>query len=173
VENQLTSVLQNSRFVSFDQFGNAVDSRTGLPFSSVNQSFGSQNVLFRDKPALISISHQFVRSSVSLSAQYEVRSSLSGPAMKNEVFGATLNYTRELTPLLQGNVRLAYVYGNNSGFGSLTSHNESISVSAALFYQLSDSTTVNVIANYFNNTSSLPDSASVTQQLTIGVRKSF
>jgi uncharacterized protein (PEP-CTERM system associated) len=173
VQNQLTSVLQNSRFLTFDQFGNAIDSRTGLPFSAVNQSFGSQNVLFRDKPALISISHQFFRSSLSFSAQYEVRSSLSGPEMRNEVFGATLNYTRELSPLLQGNVRLAYTYGDSSGVGSLTSHNESISVSAALFYQLSDSTTVNVIANYFTNTSSLPDSNSVTEQLTIGVRKSF
>jgi uncharacterized protein (PEP-CTERM system associated) len=173
VQNQLSAALQNSRFLTFDQFGNSIDSRTGLPFSSVNQSFGSQNILFRDKPAVISISHQLVRSAVSLSALYEVRTSLSGPSMSSEVFGATINYTREMTPLLQGNVRLGYTYSTSRGFGSLTIHNESISVSAALFYQLSDSTTINVIENYFNNTSGLAANGSKTQQLTIGLRKSF
>jgi uncharacterized protein (PEP-CTERM system associated) len=173
VENQLSATLQNARFLTYDQFGNAVDSRTGLPFSAVNQTFGSQNVLFRDKPAVINISHQLVRSSISLTAQYEVRTSLSGPASSTEVFGATINYTREFTPLINGNVRIGYVQSTSSGFGSLTSHNESISVSAALFYQLSDSVTINVIENYFNNTSGLAANESKTQQLTVGLRKSF
>jgi len=173
VQNQLSSVLQNTRFLTFDQFGNAVDSRTGLPFSAVNQSFGSQNVLFRDKPALISISHQLVRSSISLTAQYEVRTSLTGPLMSDEVFGTTISYTRELTPLIQGNVRLGYTQSTSTGLGSLTGHNESISVSAALFYQLSDSVTINVIEDYFNNTSGLAVNGSKNQQLSVGLRKSF
>ncbi|MDB5394168.1 MAG: hypothetical protein JWM91_1674 [Rhodospirillales bacterium] len=173
VQNQLSAALQNTRFLVFDQFGNAIDSRTGLPFSAVNQSFGSQNILFRDKPAVISISHQLLRSSLSLTTQYEVRTSLSGPSMSTEVFGATISYTRELTPVIHGNVRLGYTQSTTSGFGSLTGHTESISVSAGLFYELSDSVTMNVIENYFNNTSGLAANGSKTQQLTIGLRKSF
>ena len=62
IQNQLSSTLQNQKFLAFDQFGNPIDSRTGLPFNAVNQTFGSQNILFRDKPAILAISHQFVRS---------------------------------------------------------------------------------------------------------------
>ncbi len=173
VQNQLSSVAQNTQFLTFDQFGNPIDSRTGLPFNAVDQTFSSQNVLFRDKPALLSISHQFLRSSMVLSAQYEVRTSLSGPAARSEVFGVTVSYAEEFTPLLQGNVSLGYINVTSTGSGSLTTHNESISVTAALFYQLSDSVTFNVVENYFTNTSNLAANGSTTQQLTVGVRKSF
>lgn len=173
VQNQLTATLQNLRYLKYDLFGNAIDSRTGLPFSAVNQTFGSQNVLFRDKPAMMSISHQMERSNLTLTAQYEVRSSLSGPMTSNEVWGATINYSRELTPLLQGNVSVGYTENTSSGLGSLTDQAENISVSAALFYKLSDSATISVIENYFSSSSRLPINSSKTQQLTVGLRKSF
>ena len=101
VQNQLTASLQNLQFLTYDKFGNPIDSRTGLPFAAVNQSFGSQNVLFRDKPALVSISHQFTRSAVTLTGQYEVRNSLTGVSQQSQVLGATINYSRQFSPLVR------------------------------------------------------------------------
>ena len=173
IQNQLTATLQNQRFLTFDQFGNPIDSRTGLPFNAVNQTFGSQNVLFRDKPAIISISHQFVRSAVTLTGQYEVRSSLTGPLSNCKTWGVSINYSREFNPLLLGSVTVGYTGSTSSGAGALTGQVQSISLSASLFYRLSDTTTVNVIENYFNAMSNLPANGSKTQQLTVGLRKSF
>jgi len=173
VENQLSSTLQNLRYLTYDQFGNPIDSRTGLPFSAVNQTFGSQNVLFRDKPALISLSHQFVRSSLTLTGQYEVRTSLTGPAQSNSVLGATINYSRQFTPLIQGNVSVGYTESTSKSLGSLDTHTNNISLSGQLLYNLSDTTTINVLENFFKTTSPVATNNTQNQQLTVGLRKSF
>ncbi len=173
IQNQLTAVLQNQRFLAFDQFGNPIDSRTGLPFNAVDQTFGSQNILFRDKPAILAISHQFVRSAVTLTGQYETRSSLTGPLSNSKTWGVSINYSREFNPLLQGAITVGYTDSTSTGTGALTGNVQSISLSASLFYRLSETTTVNVIENYYNAMSNLPANGSKTQQLTVGLRKSF
>jgi uncharacterized protein (PEP-CTERM system associated) len=173
VENQLSSTLQNLKFLAYDQFGNPIDSRTGLPFSAVNQTFGSQNVLFRDKPALVSISHQFTRSAVTLTGQYEVRNSLTGIQQDIEVLGATINYSRQFTPLAQGNVSLAYTQSTSKTAGSPDDRSRSLSLSGQLLYNLSDTTTVNVVENFFRTISNDSQQNTLTQQLTVGLRKSF
>jgi uncharacterized protein (PEP-CTERM system associated) len=173
VQNQLTSTLQNLRFLTYDQFGNPIDSRTGLPFSAVNQTFGSQNVLFRDKPAILSVSHQFMRSSVTLTGQYEDRTSLTGLSSESKTLGVSINYSREFNPLLQGTLNVAYADNTSTGVGAFTGEAKTISLSASLFYRLSDTTTINIIGNYFNSMSNVPTNGSTTQQLTVGLRKSF
>ena len=173
VQNQLTASLQNLKYLVYDQFGNPIDSRTGLPFSAVNQTFGSQNILFRDKPALVAISHQFTRSTVTLTGQYEVRNSLSGVQQNSQVLGATINYSRQLTPLIQGSTSLGYTQDTSRTFGSPEEKANSISLSGELLYNLSDTTTLNIIENFFRTTSNISANNSQTQQLTVGLRKSF
>jgi len=173
VQNQLTSTLQNLRYLIYDQFGNPIDSRTGLPFSPVNQTFGSQNILFRDKPALISISHQFERSSVTLTGQYEVRNSLSGIQIDNEVTSGTVNYTRQFSPLMQGNVSLGYTQSKTRTFGSADNSAHSYSLTGQLLYNLSDTASINIIENLFRTINNDSQQNSLSQQLTIGFRKSF
>ncbi len=173
VQNQLTSTLQNLRFLTYDTFGNPIDSRTGLPFSTVNQTFGSQNVLFRDKPALLSVSHQFMRSAVTLTAQYEVRTSLSGVSINNAVLGATINYSRQFTPLFQGNMSIGYTENVSKTAGSPDNRSRNINLSGQLLYNLSDTTTINVIENFFKTTSGITANNTQNQQLTVGLRKSF
>jgi len=173
VQNQLTASLQNLKYLVYDQFGNPIDSRTGLPFSAVNQSFGSQNLLFRDKPALVALSHQFTRSTVTLTGQYEVRNSLSGVQQDSQVLGATINYTRQFTPLVQGSTSLGYTQNTSRTFGSPEQKSNSISLSGQILYNLSDTTTVDVVENFFKTTSNLSINNSQTQQLTVGLRKSF
>jgi uncharacterized protein (PEP-CTERM system associated) len=173
VQNQLTASLQNLKYLVYDQFGNPIDSRTGLPFSAVNQTFGSQNVLFRDKPALVSLSHQFTRSAVTLTGQYEVRNSLSGVQQDTDVLGATINYSRQFTPLVQGNVSLGYTQSTSRTAGAPEQRAQSTSLSGQLLYNLSDTTTVNIVENFFRTISNNSTNNSQTQQLTVGLRKSF
>jgi uncharacterized protein (PEP-CTERM system associated) len=173
VQNQLTAALQNLKYLVYDQFGNPIDSRTGLPFSAVNQTFGSQNVLFRDKPALVSLSHQFTRSAVTLTGQYEVRNSLIGVQQNTDALGATINYSRQFTPLVQGNVSLGYTQSTFRTAGAPEQRAQSTSLSGQLLYNLSDTTTVNVVENFFRTISNNSTNNSQAQQLTVGLRKSF
>ena len=173
VQNQLSSTLQNQRFLTYDQFGNPVDSRTGLPFNAVNQTFGSQNVLFRDKPFLISISHQFERSAITLTGRYEARNTLTGPASSDKTYGVTVNYARTFNPLLTGNFNIGYTDNKVTAVGAVTDDVRSITLTASLFYRLSDTTTFNIIENYYKAVSNVPSNGSLTQQLTVGVAKSF
>lgn len=173
VQNQLTATLQNLKYLVYDQFGNPIDSRTGLPFSAVNQTFGSQNILFRDKPALVSISHQFTRSAVTLTGQYEVRNSLSGVQTDTEVLSGTINYSRQFSPLFQGNVTFGYTQAQTRTFGAADNRARSYSLSGQLLYNLSDTTSINVVENFFRTINNDSQNNSLTQQLTIGLRKSF
>jgi uncharacterized protein (PEP-CTERM system associated) len=173
VQNQLTAALQNLKYLVYDQFGNPIDSRTGLPFSAVNQTFGSQNVLFRDKPALVAVSHQFTRSAITLTGQYEVRNSLTGIQQNIQVTGATVNYSRQFSPLVQGNMSLGYTQSTSKTAGAPEQSAHSLSLSGQLLYNLSDTTTITVIENLFKTTSNMSANNSQTQQLTVGLRKSF
>lgn len=172
VQNQLTSTLQNLRFLTYDQFGNAIDSRTGLPFSGVNQTFGSQNVLFRDKPALITLSHQFFRSGVSLTANYEVRQSLSGPNQSDRAWGLSVNYSREFTPLIQGSFGFGFTKHLSTSLGTSERANN-YNATASLYYKLSDTATATLTETYYGLTSNVPLDTFTNEQLTIGIRKSF
>jgi len=139
----------------------------------VNQTFGSQNILFRDKPALVSISHQFTRSALTLTGQYEVRNSLSGVQTNTEVLGATINYSRQFSPLVQGNVNLGYTQAQTRTFGASDNRARSYSLSGQLLYNLSDTTSINVVENLFRTINNDSQNNSLTQQLSIGLRKSF
>jgi len=172
VQNQLTSTVQNLRYLSYDQFGNAIDSRTGLPFSGVNQTFGSQNVLFRDKPALISLSHQFFRSGITLTANYEVRESLGEPKQSDRAWGLSVNYNRDFTPLLQGSVGFGFTSHVSSVLGT-TEHAKNYSATASLFYKLSETATATLTETYYGLTSDVPTDTFSNEQFTIGIRKSF
>src|SRR6202000_2725416 len=94
-------------------------------------------------------SHQFTRSALTLTGQYEVRNSLSGVQVNSEVLGATLNYSRQFSPLVQGNVSLGYTQSKTRTFGSSDDHARSYSVSGQLLYNLSDTTSINMVENLF------------------------
>jgi hypothetical protein len=139
----------------------------------VNQTFGSQNILFRDKPALVSISHQFTRSAVTLTGQYEVRNSLSGVQIDSQVLSGSINYSRQFNPLVQGNVSLGYTQSQTKTFGAAEDRARSVSLSGQLLYNLSDTTSINVVENFFRTINNDSQNNSLTQQLTVGLRKSF
>ena len=71
--------------------------------------------------------------------------------MSNDALGATINYSRSFTPLIEGNMSLGYTDNTARTFGSPPTHARSVSLSAQLLYNLSDSTTINVLENVLPN----------------------
>jgi len=174
LENQLESALQNVQFLAHDAFGNAIDSRTGLPFSLVNQTFGSQNVLFRDKPALLTVTHAFSRSAITLSVTYDVRSPVNASAASDSALGVSIGYSRDLTPLIKGSTSIGFTDHISSGvLGSNSEHAQIVNAGASLNYQISDRTTANVQETYYHRTSSIPANDASNNQLLIGLRRRF
>src|SRR5262249_30171041 len=144
VENNLQTVSANNPFLSFNALGQAIDSRTGLPFNPAFQPFGQQNNLFRDKNADITIAHQFLRSTIALEVYNDSREQLGSAVGNNQAVGVvgnggtqsstgvTVRYTRELTPVLTGHADLGYVTNqfSNDGFQARGQHDQYINFDA-------------------------------------------
>ena len=76
-------------------------------------------------------------------------------------------------PLAQGNISLGYTQSETNTFDSPPDRARSFSLSGQLLYNLSDSTSINVVENLFRTISNDSQNNSLTQQLTVGLRKSF
>ncbi len=174
VQNQLQTAAQNLQYLTYDLLGNPIDSRTGLPFNLVNQTFGSQNVLFRDKPALLSLSHEFLRSNVSVTATYEVRSSVSGVPSNDTAWGGTISYSRNIRPDLVGNINIGYQTHTTTGApGTSSQITRNINATASLNYTINEKTTFTLTESYLQAASNIRTSDTTTNQLTVGLRREF
>ncbi len=174
VQNQLQSSLQNLQYLTHDPFGNPIDSRTGLPFVDVNQTFASQEALFRDKVGTLSIGRQFVRSNISVTLTDESRGSVSGPASTDDALGGVATYSRELTPLLHGSLSLGYTDHRSSGvIVTGGEHSQVINTSLSFIYTISEKSFATITETYFQRISNNPSLSATNNQLTIGLKKVF
>jgi uncharacterized protein (PEP-CTERM system associated) len=174
VQNQLQSTLQNLQFLTYNQAGQPIDSRTGLPYVGVNSIFGSQNVLFRDKPLLVTVSQQFVRSTASLSLSYDTRSSVSGLAAQDTAWGISVSYSRDLTPIIQATANFGFTDHVSSGaIATGAEHAQIYNAGFSLTYTLNENTSMTLSDYYFNEISDIPANSSMTNQLLIGLRRGF
>ncbi len=174
IQNQLESALQNLQYFGYDSQGNPIDTRTGLPFSLVNQSFGSQNVLFRDKPAQLAIVHQLERSAITLRLLYEQRSAVTGPVATNTVATVDIAYSREMSPNLNGSIDLGFT--NNIASGLLVNGNNRenlIDVSFSLYWALSRTATVYLNGTLYQPVSKASTLETTTNQVVLGLRKAL
>jgi len=174
VQTQLQAISDSLQFLTFDPSGRPIDSRTGLPFVGVNSIFGSQNALFRDKPLLLSVNHQFVRSAITATFTYETRSAVTGLPAKDTAIGGAISYTRELTPVLNCNVDFEFTDHKSTGaVGFGAEHAKVINTSVLLEYRLSDTATAKLAGTYLRRSSSIPANNSTTTQVSVGVKKEF
>ena len=176
VENQLQSAFTNLPFLTHDQFGRPIDSRTGLPYNPANQPFGQQNTLFRDKSAQVNITRQMIRSTISLSVYDDTREPIDGTASTDESWGMSVTYHRDLTQTLGANLDLGYnthLYGASvlTGTGGGTDHylNADFSMSFAINQYLN----ANMIYSHYRRFSTQSDNSSTVDQLTLGLTASF
>lgn len=174
IQNQLQSAVQDIRYLTFDAAGNPIDSRTGLPFVGLNSVFGTRNVLFRDKPLIVAISHQFTRSGLTFSATWERRQSITGFFAEDTAIGALLQYSREISPQTNCMIELGYTDHQTKGaVQNGAEHAQIINAGLALYYRLSDSTTLVLRETYVRKISSIPAFNLETNQAIIGLKKEF
>jgi uncharacterized protein (PEP-CTERM system associated) len=174
IQSQLGTTLQTLQFLSYDSLGNPIDSRTGLPFSLTNQIFGSQNVLFRDKPAQVAVVHQLERSAITLRLLYEQRSSVTGLPQRDRVSSVDLAYSRDLSPLTSGSIDFGYTTNVSSGlFSTGNTRTDLVNFTFSLTWNLGRDAFA-----YFNGTLYKPvlmtsQGAATIDQVTLGFRKAF
>lgn len=176
VQNQLESAFNNLPFLIFNQFGQPIDSRTGLPYNTADQPFGQQNTLFRDKRATTAITRQFDRSSISLNLYYEEREPLDGLSNNNDSWGSTVTYSRDLTPVLRGYVDMGFNDTLSSFFNGpaiSAQRSQYFNADASLTYTINDKLNASVTYSHFRQISNTFNSSVVTDELSIGLRKTF
>lgn len=175
VQNQLQSTLQNLQNQSQSPSGAIVDSRTGLPFNPVDQAFGAQNYLSRNKSFNLALTHQFVRSAIVLSVVDTKLQALDGSTQNNETWGTTITYSQELTPKLQGSVDIGY---NNTKLGVTTGaafsfpsgYAHYINADASLAFQINETLSANIRYSFFRRSGVL---SQTTNSLLVGLSKGF
>jgi hypothetical protein len=174
IQNQLESSLLNLSYLSYNDLGQPIDSRTGLPFSLVNQSFGSQNVLFRDRPAQLAIVHQLERSALTLRLIYEERSAVTGPASRNTVASIDLAYSRAMSPNLNGAVDLGFTNSIASGLITNGYDRENlITLGFSLYWSLSETATVYMNGTLYKPVAKVSTEETTTNQVILGFRKAL
>ena len=70
-------------------------------------------------------------------------------------------------------MNVGYTVDTSKTAGAPESRSRSVSLSGTVFYNLSDTTTVNVAEDFFRNISNDSTQNSLTQQFTVSLRKSF
>ncbi len=174
IQNQLQSALQNVQFLTHDAFGNPIDSRTGLPFSGVNQTFASQNVLFRDKPLLLSINHELSRSGVGLTLTYEQRDTVTGIPESDTAWGASVSYSRVFSPNFQGSFDFGFTDHNTAGTETTGGGRTKIlNADALLTYNINEKTIATMRENFFKTISSIQSSSTTTNEFVLGLTRGF
>jgi hypothetical protein len=172
IQNQLQATIDNLQYLAYDSHGSPIDSRTGLPFIATSSIFGTQNVLFRDKPLTLAIAHQFVRSGLTLSATYEKRQSITGLFAEDTAIGGLIEYSREITPALNCIIDVGYT--DHRSKGVLPSGNERarlLNFDFSLRYRLSETATIFLREDFLRKLSNIPEFKFRTNQLIIGVNK--
>jgi uncharacterized protein (PEP-CTERM system associated) len=187
VENNLQTVSANFPFLTFNALGQPIDIRTGLPYNPANQPFGQQNNLFRDKHAEVTISHQFIRSTLALEVYNDSRDQLGGAIGNNAVTGVvgsggtqsstgvTLLYTREITPVVTGRADVGYVTNqfSNTGFQATGQHDQYLNFDAGLTFNINATLSANMTYSHFRRISTFENNSVVINELAIGITKSF
>jgi hypothetical protein len=174
VQNQLQSTLANLQYLTFDQNGNPIDKRTGLPFFATNSIFGEQNVLTRDALGVLAISHEFYRGGATLSGNYESRSSVTGFTTRDTAIGVALQFARDLTPQLSCTLDLGYTDHRSSGaILSGPEHARLTNVGFSFFYHINPTTSFVANGTYVHKRSNLPNANFTTEQIVIGLNKDF
>jgi hypothetical protein len=174
VMNQLQSTLENLQYLAFNQFGQEIDKRTGLPFISNNSLFGEENVLFRDKPLIVALTHQFVRSAVTISATYEERESVTGLPTRDTAIGGSIQFSRDLTPLMVLTADAGFT--DHQAKGEIVGgaeHAQIINADITLTYKLSETANFSIRESFVRKNSNVLQSGFSTEQVLVGLSKEF
>lgn len=159
----------------FDAYGIPVDRSTGAPLAITNNFSGVSGDVAR--VSNFSVSGALLRDldTFSLGLQYQYRNVLSsnsigGPG-NSAYLNATLGYQRELGPALRGNASFSYGTRDGNGRGGATQ--QTFTVSAGLYYTLSETLSTRAVYTYSTSTSNQPGYGYDMNLFTLGLHKAF
>ena len=160
---------------SFDSFGTAVDSLTGVPLVLNDNFAGTQGGVARVQR--LSVTGILIRDidSFSITVTREERRTLSsnvpGAAPTTSYTNGSLSWQRELGVGLRGNALVSY--GERSAGGPASATQETLTFSAGLNYAFSETLSSRATYTFTHSSSNRPGFGYDMNLLTLGLHKSF
>jgi uncharacterized protein (PEP-CTERM system associated) len=160
---QQTQFLTNLDSIERDQFGNFVDKRTGVTYTTrASGDLPLTDDVFRDKTGTGRISYNADRNFYALTVYHTERISQSAPVAgtagtafapdDETVYGATFNFSRRLTELLDAGLSLSYSHGKSEGGDGST--DDTYRATASLGYTFNPTLRGSLSYSYLNQQTS-------------------
>ena len=157
-------------FLTVDEFGRLIDTRTGLPFNPNDPTFGLNAGAFRQDRFTAGLSAVRGRNTFRFEAFQEEREfDISNST--TEGVGGTFNWSRRLTRATD--LDFGATYSHTEYSGALARDDDYYTVNLALTYRMSDSLRGTVSARRTERLSSVADGDIVENLVSVRVRKEF
>jgi uncharacterized protein (PEP-CTERM system associated) len=164
----------NLSFLTTDEFGNFIDSRTEQLFSLSNSSFGIQTDAFRLRNLFMGFHAVRGRNTFDLGANWQERNVFQ-TGEDDTAFGGSVGWTRVLTP--NANMSLSLRYADElldipPGQGQ-SDHLQLIGAGGSFVYHLNDTVDGVLTLNYTRQYSEIPGDSYGEGVMSVGLQKRF
>ena len=161
----------NLSFLTTDEFGNFIDSRTEQLFSLSNNRFGLENNAFRQRSFDIGFHAVRGRNTFDAGAFWQDRNVFLTDEL-DTAFGGALSWSRALTPKVNLNVTARYA--NEQFEVGLSDNNQQlIGLGGSLAYQLNDTLDGILTVNFTRQLADAPTNQFSEMVVSVGLQKQF
>jgi len=164
----------NLSFLTTDEFGNFIDSRTEQLFSLSNSSFGIQTDAFRQRNLFTGFHAVRGRNTFDLGAYWQERNVFQ-TGEDDTAFGGLAGWTRMLSPNANMSLSLRYadeLFDFPPGQGQ-SNHSQLIGGGGSFVYHLNDTVDGVLTLNYTRQFSNIPTNSYGEGVVSVGLQKRF
>jgi uncharacterized protein (PEP-CTERM system associated) len=162
----------NLSFLTTDQFGNFIDSRTQQLFSLASTNFGLQANAFRQKNLNLGFHVVDGRNIFDLGGYWQQRDVFQ-TAEADTAVGGVFNWGRALSPSANLNLTVRYANENFDIPFQETDHLQLAGVGGSLLYHLNDTLDTILTLNYTRQFSNVPTNSVEETVVSVGLQKRF
>jgi uncharacterized protein (PEP-CTERM system associated) len=161
----------NLSFLTTDEFGNFIDSRTEQQFSLASTNFGFQTDAFRQRNLDLNFHAVRGRNAFDAIAYWQDRNVfLTGE--NDRAIGGAVNWGRALTPAADLNLTVRYV-DEQFATGFSNDHQQLVGIGGSLAYQLNDALEGILALNFTRKFADVPSNEFVETVVSVGLQKRF
>jgi uncharacterized protein (PEP-CTERM system associated) len=158
-----------------NQFGQTIDSRTGVPLLLANPILGLQSGVFHSKQLTATAATAWERDQVAAFVYYSdnavVAQSTAGSGVSQSTTGANITWSRDLNPLTTANLAIGYARIN---LGAPTNTSEGVlTAGVSVSYLLTSSLSSWASYSFLDRSSPQPQFRASVNVITVGLRKDF
>jgi uncharacterized protein (PEP-CTERM system associated) len=164
----------NLSFLTTDEFGNFIDSRTEQLFSLSNSSFGVQTDAFRQRNLFMGFHAVRGRNTFDLGGYWQERNVFQ-TGEDDTVFGGSVGWNRVLNPNANMSFSLRYadeLFDFPPGQG-ISNHSQLIGAGGSFVYHLNDTVDGVLTLNYTRQFSDVPGNSYGEGVMSVGLQKRF